>query len=44
VGGLLGVPLGTPTTGARSGDPGSATGLTATQERSLLDYLLGGAH
>jgi hypothetical protein len=26
----------------RSGDPGSATGLTAAQERSLLDYLLGG--
>ena len=41
VGGLLGVPLGTPTTGATSGDPGSATGLTLTQERSLLDYLLG---
>jgi phospholipid/cholesterol/gamma-HCH transport system substrate-binding protein len=26
----------------RGGDPGSATGLTAVQERSLLDYLLGG--
>ena len=49
-GGLLpgaGRPLGGSMPGAadgavRSGDPGSATGLTAAQERSLLDYLLGG--
>jgi hypothetical protein len=42
-GGLLGfTPPGTPLAPTPSGDPGSATGLTAAQERSLLDYLLGG--
>jgi phospholipid/cholesterol/gamma-HCH transport system substrate-binding protein len=39
--GLLGGPSAA-VGGRPAGDPGSATGLTATQERSLLDYLLGG--
>jgi phospholipid/cholesterol/gamma-HCH transport system substrate-binding protein len=42
VGGLLGVAPPGAAVSPAAGDPGSATGLTATQERSLLDYLLGG--